>query len=173
MKNWTEIEGWFNHSDADVYKAIVDALQDGSHILEVGAYKGRSTLCLAQTIRESGKDIKIHVVDTFAGNEQVMSLDILKEFTDNLCPYKDLLGSVSIGTSDEIAEDWGVTLDAVYIDASHDYKSVCNDIDSWLPHVRIGGYMGGHCYDWASMRKAVDERFDTVVQKGNSWLVFL
>ena len=173
MKNWTEIDGWFNQSDAQVYESIIEQLQDGANVLEVGAYKGRSTLCLAQLIRASGKDIKIHVVDTFTGDDKVMSPDIFKEFTDNLCPYKDLLESVSIGMSDEIAEDWGVTLDAVYIDASQDYKSICADIDSWIPHVRIGGYMGGHCYDWASMRRAVDERFDTVIQKGNSWLVFL
>jgi hypothetical protein len=173
MKNWTEIDGWFNEGDADVYRAFVDALSDGAHILEIGAYKGRSTLCLAQLIRASGKNIKIHVVDTFKGDAHIGEANTFKEFTDNLCPYKDLIGSVSIGMSDEMAEDWSVTLDAVYVDASHDYKSVCTDIDSWLPHVRIGGYMGGHDYDFYNVRKAVDERFDTVAQFGNSWLVFL
>lgn len=34
--------------------------------------------------------------------------------------------------------------DLVYIDASHFYKDVVNDIKCWLPLVKRGGYLGGH-----------------------------
>jgi hypothetical protein len=39
------------------------------------------------------------------------------------------------------------SLDFVYIDACHTYKSVLQDITIWLPKIRKGGYIGGHDYD--------------------------
>ena len=38
------------------------------------------------------------------------------------------------------------SLDFVYIDAAHDYNSVYEDIVTWLPKVKKGGYIGGHDY---------------------------
>jgi hypothetical protein len=36
--------------------------------------------------------------------------------------------------------------DWVYLDASHDYKSVCEDLTVWYPKVKSGGYFMGHDY---------------------------
>ncbi len=38
------------------------------------------------------------------------------------------------------------SLDLVYIDAMHDYDNVKQDILSWFPKVRMGGYVCGHDY---------------------------
>lgn len=38
------------------------------------------------------------------------------------------------------------TLDFVYIDAAHDYKNVCQDIEAWWPKVRPGSLFSGHDY---------------------------
>jgi predicted O-methyltransferase YrrM len=36
--------------------------------------------------------------------------------------------------------------DLVYIDASHSYDDVMNDIKIWIPKVKYGGYLAGHDY---------------------------
>jgi hypothetical protein len=36
--------------------------------------------------------------------------------------------------------------DLVYIDASHWYDDVINDINTWLPKIKSGGYLTGHDY---------------------------
>jgi hypothetical protein len=36
--------------------------------------------------------------------------------------------------------------DLVYIDASHWYDDVINDIKTWLPKIKNGGYLAGHDY---------------------------
>jgi hypothetical protein len=36
------------------------------------------------------------------------------------------------------------SLDFVFIDAAHDYESVRQDILTWLPKIKKGGYIGGH-----------------------------
>ena len=37
-------------------------------------------------------------------------------------------------------------LDFVYIDAGHDYKNVKQDLELWVPKVRVGGIISGHDY---------------------------
>ena len=37
-------------------------------------------------------------------------------------------------------------LDLVYIDAAHDYDSVKQDILTWLPKIKKGGFIAGHDY---------------------------
>ena len=39
-------------------------------------------------------------------------------------------------------------IDFLYIDASHDYEGVKQDIENWSPHVRPGGIIAGHDYDF-------------------------
>ena len=54
------------------------------------------------------------------------------------------------------------TLDFVFIDASHEYEDVKNDINAWLPKVKNGGILAGHDYYlgddyFPGVKKAVDE----------------
>jgi hypothetical protein len=53
------------------------------------------------------------------------------------------------------------SLDFVFIDAQHDYKSVSRDISYWLPKVKPGGFISGHDYhpNWPGVQKAVRDRF--------------
>ena len=34
----------------------------------------------------------------------------------------------------------------MYIDARHDYESVKEDLEHWLPKVKLGGIVAGHDY---------------------------
>ncbi len=56
------------------------------------------------------------------------------------------------------------SLDFVFIDGSHLYTYVKQDIEQWLPKVKIGGLVSGHDYDgrndrtgWFGVKRAVDE----------------
>lgn len=60
-------------------------------------------------------------------------------------------------------------LDFVFIDASHDYKSIKQDISDWWPKVRIGGFLTGH--DYKIVKQAVDEFTSDVKVEGDVWIV--
>jgi len=49
------------------------------------------------------------------------------------------------------------SLDFVFIDASHKYVDVKDDIKSWLPKVRKGGILAGDDIIWGGVEKAVKE----------------
>lgn len=63
------------------------------------------------------------------------------------------------------------SLDLVFLDADHSYDGVRDDIASWLPKVRLGGWIGGHdydnptpLYDFSGVKRAVDEAFGDRVE---------
>jgi hypothetical protein len=172
MKKWSEIDGWFSDDDARVYELMVKHTPDDGHILEIGAYKGRSTVCLAQEIIKQKKNIKIHVVDTFFGDGGCYEQDTYDEFMSNMLPYALMVGSIRRGYSMNIAETNKFRYDGIYIDGAHDYLSVSTDIRSWLPFLSLEGIIAGHDYNFDSVRKATDEYFSEITCIGNSWVVF-
>jgi hypothetical protein len=67
------------------------------------------------------------------------------------------------------------TLDAVYIDAIHDYDNGKSDILAWLDKVKDGGIVSGHDYlkRFCGLIKAIDEIFgmDLTVYGDSNWFV--
>ena len=62
-------------------------------------------------------------------------------------------------------------LDFVFIDASHDFNSVVNDIKAWLPKVKKSGLLCGHDIHMSGVREALEylELDYTVVGIDNVW----
>lgn len=49
------------------------------------------------------------------------------------------------------------SLDFVFIDAQHTYEACKEDIETWFPKVRKGGFITGHDYRWDGVNRAVQE----------------
>jgi len=72
-------------------------------------------------------------------------------------------------------------IDMIFIDGSHDYDSVSEDIKSWEPKIRKGGIISGHDYDYKTgkwgwnVKKAVDDYYGERVNilPGCIWYVNL
>ena len=130
---YKDIDGWFDFQE--LYTKMVDSAPEVAHFVEVGVYCGCSAAYMLVEIVNSGKQIKLDLVDT--GDSFSASLTVLK---DHFKPV--ITGSVQAATEYDDA-----SLDFVYIDADHSYESVTADINAWLPKIKSGGYLGGH--DWA------------------------
>lgn len=67
------------------------------------------------------------------------------------------------------------SLDFVFIDGDHSYEGTSRDIESWLPKVKIGGFICGHDYDnqntIGDVKTAVDERFknEIILDWNTTW----
>lgn len=167
MKHFYEdIQGWF--SFAELYSERVRLANNGDIFVEVGAWKGRSTSYMAVEIANSNKLIPFYVVDTWAGSEEYAhktdgELDSLYEvFQQNMLPVKDYyqpMQTTSVEASKLFPDN---SLSFVFIDASHDYKNVYDDLTHWFPKVKPGGTIAGHDYMsyWPEVIKAVDNFFD-------------
>ncbi len=190
---YTNIYGFFDYQD--LFTKIVNILPNNSHIVEVGAFKGRSSAYLAVEVINSGKNIKIDIIDSWNGEDGTDRPawsdyiaapeygvikphgDIFEEFKENLKPVWHIINpiqSLSAPAAD-LYED--KSLDFVFIDANHYYDGVKEDITKWLPKIKDNGIMAGHDYNehsWPGVIKAVNEFFDkNKIQIINgSWIVY-
>ena len=158
-------ENWFNY--LNLYSRFVKELPNGSKIVEVGCWKGKSLAYLGVEIINSGKDIKIDAVDTWLGsnegahiNDVYVKTDSLYElFLNNISPISHIINPIRMTSLDAAKLYKNESVDVVFIDACHEYQCVKDDIAAWFPKVKIGGYLCGHDYsgNWPEVKKAVDE----------------
>ena len=149
-------------------------------VVEVGAWKGRSTKALA--LRCPGT---VYAVDTWAGVPDD------PEQNDRLYPDREASWDVfSRNLAQEIKRrrvvplrmestqaaqymlDKGIAPDFVFIDADHRYEAVVQDIKAWGAVLRKGGILAGHDYwpSWPEVIRAVDELVpDRQLVTGGIW----
>ena len=75
-------------------------------------------------------------------------------------------------SSEVVSQFEDESLDVVFIDLTHTYESVKEDIGLWLPKVKRGGILSGHDYEdsWPGVVKAVDEMLPTRTIMENCWI---
>lgn len=170
-------ENWFNYGD--LYKLMIDKYGDNSHFVEVGSWLGRSSCFMGVEIHNSNYNIKFDCVDTWKGSIEHKSSDeiiygtLYRDFLKNIEPVKHIINPIRT-TSIEASKTYDDnTLDFVFIDASHEYNDVLDDISHWLPKVKIGGCLAGHDYDYYKVNKAVKDFFngqDFFRMNNNCWV---
>lgn len=108
---YKDIFGFFDFED--IYDMAVARSKDGDRFLEIGCLLGKSTAYLLQKIKESGKDIKVVVIDTFEGNGETHNENIrkhggglsqLKAFVKNIldCGLIDDLTLIDVASSNSL-----------------------------------------------------------------------
>jgi predicted O-methyltransferase YrrM len=153
------VDGWFNFEQ--VYIDMVNRFERGLFV-EIGCWKGRSTIFMADQIKSSGKDIKFFATDLwepFRQEDGILFHSTMEEFLNNIEPVKEMI-TVIKGSSHETHKQFeDASIDFLFIDANHDYEMVIKDIQFWLPKVKPHGVIAGHDYQFNGVRKAVDEMF--------------
>jgi hypothetical protein len=167
-------EDWFSYPF--LYKRMVDNATMTARFVEVGVWKGRSVAFMGVEIINSGKNITLDCVDTFAGSSEHIDpshpffnkqlLDdpqwLYNEFVRNTQPVASVINPIK-AVSWEAAQLYDDnSLDFVFLDAAHDYDSVVKDINAWLPKVGVGCHLAGHDYNetgWPDLVKAINDYF--------------
>jgi predicted O-methyltransferase YrrM len=178
---YEKIEGWFDFES--LYNQIVSEANNNSHFVEIGTWLGRSASYMAVEIINSKKEIKFDCIDTWNGSEEHKNIDFVKnntlydEFIKNIEPVKGIINPIrSLSTeASKFYED--NSLDFVFIDASHDYENVKQDINAWYPKVKQNKILSGHDYIWSGVKQAVDEFISNnphelkIMCNDNTWVI--
>lgn len=172
-------ENWFTFPE--LYSEMVRKFPDGSKFVEIGSWKGRSAAYMATEIVNNDKQIEFTCVDTWQGSieHQEANKDELKDlyhiFIKNMSPVDGKytpLRLTSLQAAEQFADN---TLDFIFIDASHEYEDVKNDIKAWLPKLKKTGVIAGHdCYpdnpEFGGVYKAVKELIPNFKISENCWI---
>jgi hypothetical protein len=163
------IQGWFNFHE--LYNHIIDMMPDNFIFAEIGSWKGRSLSYFVIESINRKKTGTIYAIDHWQGspehydpsnpayeyglqNNPDWLFDQFKNNTSSISSYIIPLRETSTRASIMFDDN---SIDAVFIDASHEYEDVLHDLIAWQPKIKSNGILCGHDYDWPGVKKAVDE----------------
>jgi hypothetical protein len=159
-------EDWFTFPR--LYSEMVKRFPDGSHFVEIGAWKGKSSSYMAVEIINSNKQIKFDCIDIWTDesldnsgydhNHNTSSDFFYNMFLENIKPVRHIINPIK-ASSWQKAEDYpDKSIDFIFIDGDHTYDGVKKDLAAWYPKMKIGGVFAGHDYGWTPhIRQAVAE----------------
>lgn len=150
------IPGWL---DTDEVYLLYRLACEAQTIVEIGTYRGRSAYILGCGAKQSGGHV--YTIDAYEPHtigEMTVSPEIAAAVGAMLKTY-DLVDTVTpiIDDGVNVAKKWDKAVDLLFIDGSHDYKSVKADFNAWRKHV--DGLIAFHDYsdNWPGVQKFVDE----------------
>ena len=120
-------------------------------IVEIGSFKGKSTVWMAQALKERAETIKITAVDPHINTRED---EVVPKYEEE-SSYDAFIKNVSsLGlsewvlpvkkTSEEAAKDSNQPIRLLFIDGSHRYEDARLDLELWEPMVNAGGIIVMH-----------------------------
>jgi SAM-dependent methyltransferase len=91
-------------------------------------------------------------------------------------PVEEFYTPMRMTSQDAVHQFDDASLDFVFIDASHEYEDVKDDIRVWIKKVKPGGILAGHDYYingedfFPGVKKAVNESLDNFKTEENCWI---
>jgi hypothetical protein len=142
------VEGWLSKDQAARLYAAAAATSAGQQIVEIGSFRGKSTIVLAGAAPDG---VVVVAIDPHAGNDRgpqeisgfvVEAADDHDAFNENLA---------AAGVADRVRhvrefshwahDDVMGTIAVLYVDGAHRYAPAQSDIHNWGARVDAGGTM--------------------------------
>lgn len=153
------VEGYLTQEEGLSLFRLACKTPETGHIVELGSYKGRSAICLAQSGR------RVTCVDHGRGETAVegkadhMAGTYLGDLQRNLSEWVPR-AKVDVWADDTASagKRWnGGCVSMLFVDAAHDYASVRADWDAWAPHLSADAIVAFHDTNWPGVRQLLTE----------------
>ncbi len=147
-KQVSQIGGWLTEEEGKfLYEIAKGAPKDGK-IIEIGSWKGRSTVCLGQGSKD-GNNAKIYAIDPHTGSSEQQKeygrVNTYQEFLKNISNAKVDANVVPlVQTSKAASEKINGPVYFVFADGAHEYDFVKLDYELWFPKLPNGRLMAFH-----------------------------
>ena len=142
------IAGWLTKNEGRLLAYF--AKRTKGIIVEIGSYRGKSTICMARATKK-----KIYAIDPHYLRSYTKLLANTKKYK-NIIPIKK--------TSAAANKNWKLPISLLHIDGAHEYKFVKEDLKLWLPHLTSEGVF--ICHDafapypevWQAVKEEIFDR---------------
>lgn len=166
------IDGWMSEREltwlAQQAREISSsrASSGGAVFVEIGTWKGRSARAIGDNLCDGSYlwcidayDTRSDLIESATRGDVVWS-EAQSNLRDLIERERVLTRRFDSGFAAKSLEHAGIKPDFVFIDGSHDYESVRDDIRAWLPLLREHGVLCGHDYGvYPGVGQAVREAF--------------
>jgi MMP 1-O-methyltransferase len=147
-----DVPGWLTDEEGEALYELARACPGRGAIVEIGSWKGKSTICLGLGSR-AGNGVRIFAIDPHTDYR-------FGDFTANVerAGIADLVTPVA-SLSQAAANGFDESIELLFVDGSHEEMLVREDFDKWVPKVLEGGWVAFHDTTWtAGPRRVVGER---------------
>lgn len=154
-----KVKGWFSDEQMDTLYPFLQSLPLAPLIVEIGTYRGRSTLFFAL----SRPGALVLTVDTARDFPVGQALSMRRGRRISRGVLEEGRVFQVIGESVDVAALFRWPIDFLFIDGDHNYEGVKADIAAWAGHVAPDGVVVFHDYGsetWPGVALAVDEWLD-------------
>ena len=147
MVQITAINGFLTESEARCLYLL--AQNCGGTIVEIGSWKGKSTVCLALGSKAGGKG-KVFAIDPHQGLADDCAQVYLPEKTEAIFRKNisraqvDDIVTPLVMTSEDASKDWEEAISMLFIDGAHDAENARLDFTLWYPYLQDGGVICFH-----------------------------
>jgi MMP 1-O-methyltransferase len=144
-----DIPGWLTDEEGEALYELARACTGKGVIVEIGSWKGKSTVCLGLGTK-AGPAVPVYAVDPHADYR-------FGDFKTNLerAGIAELVKPVA-SLSQPAADEFHEPIELLFVDGSHEYELVLEDFEKWVPKVVDGGWVAFHDTTWtAGPRKVV------------------
>ena len=160
------VDGWLALGEARKLKQLVIAhpKQGPLTVVEIGSWKGRSTIALSLGLKERGPDSgTVYAIDPHTGSkehrEQLGEVDTFAEFEQNLelAGVRDRVEPIRAFSHEAVSRFAPGSIDVLFVDGSHEYEDVKRDIAEWMPLLADRASVGFNDPWWPSVFRALQE----------------
>jgi predicted O-methyltransferase YrrM len=146
MDQVADVDGWMTVDQGRRLFAAAARCRPGGRIVEIGSFRGRSTIVLAAGAAEG---VEIVAIDPHAGNDR--GPEEITGFADAAAADRDAFRAnlERAGVADRVRHvaafssdahgDVDDPIDVLYIDGAHRYRPASNDVHEWGTRVMDGG----------------------------------
>jgi MMP 1-O-methyltransferase len=146
-----DVPGWLTDEEGEALYDLARACTGKGVIVEIGSWKGKSTICLGLGSR-AGASLPVYAVDPHADYR-------FGDFRTNVerAGIADLVRPIA-SLSQPAADQFEEPIELLFVDGSHEFELVLEDFEKWVPKVVEDGWVAFHDTTWtAGPRKVVGE----------------
>lgn len=138
----TPVEGWLSDAQGEALFDAATRVRSGA-IVEIGSWKGRSTIWLAHGARAAGRTV--YAVDPHEHSKEDPTARTLDAFLENIT-RAGVAGAVEpvVMRSEQASHVITQPVELLFIDGDHSPEGARRDVDTWLPRVMTGGTVMFH-----------------------------
>lgn len=150
-KNTIEkIDGWLTEREANFLYNAAKEIRSQRSIVEIGSWKGKSTICLGKGVQDGSRKTKIYAIDPHVGSSEHQ-----RKFHHPIDTYQECIANIKDAgvsqyielirkTSQEASKNFHEPIGFLFIDGAHEFKFVNLDYRLWFPKVVDQGKIAFH-----------------------------
>jgi predicted O-methyltransferase YrrM len=132
------VGGWLTEEEGETLYRLARACTGRGVIVEIGSYKGRSTICLARGSK-AGRNVPIYAIDPHRGTA-------VEDFKRNLAVtgIEDIVTHIRKPSQEALPAIGDEPIELLFIDGNHKYPMVLQDFEQFVPRLVDGGFLVMH-----------------------------